>query len=205
MTPGSRPAVRAGALRAVAALAAGLLALSACSGGGGGIADEARSGNRQGYVSGDGSIETIAAAERGAPVELSGDTLDGEPWSAADVRGKVVVLNVWATWCPPCEAEAPELKKAAEAVEADGKPVVFMGINTRDNAASGRATIKRQGIPYPSLDDREGLLILALQGKAPTPPTTLVLDRRGRIASRVVGEVTAPTLTGLVDDALAEK
>jgi len=205
VTPGSRPAVRAVTGRAVAGLAAGLLALTACSGGSGGIADEARSGNRQGYVSGDGSIETIPAADRGAPVELSGDTLDGERWSAADARGKVVVLNVWATWCPPCEAEAPELKKAAEAVAADAKPVVFMGINTRDNAASGRATIKKQGIPYPSLDDREGLLILALQGKAPTPPTTLVLDRQGRIASRVVGEVTAPTLTGLVDDALAEK
>jgi len=189
----------------VAALAVSLVALSACSADNGSIADEARSGNRQGYVSGDGSIETIAAAKRGRPVELSGETLDGDAWSTADARGKVVVLNVWATWCPPCEAEAPELKKAAEAVAADGKPVVFMGINTRDNAASGRATIKRQGIPYPSLDDREGLMVLALQGKAPTPPTTLVLDRQGRIASRVVGEVTAPTLTGLVDDALAEK
>jgi thiol-disulfide isomerase/thioredoxin len=203
MTPARRGADRAA--RLVAALAVGLVALSACSADNGSIADEARSGNRQGYVSGDGSIETIAAAKRGRPVELSGDTLDGDAWSAADARGKVVVLNVWATWCPPCEAEAPELKKAAEAVAADGKPVVFMGINTRDNAASGRATIKRQGIPYPSLDDREGLMVLALQGKAPTPPTTLVLDRQGRIASRVVGEVTAPTLTGLVDDALAEK
>ena len=205
MTATQRPAPRAVTSRAVAGLVAAVLALAGCSGDSGGIADEARSGNRQGYVSGDGSIETIAAAKRGRPVELSGETLDGDAWSTADARGKVVVLNVWATWCPPCEAEAPELKKAAEAVAADGKPVVFMGINTRDNAASGRATIKRQGIPYPSLDDREGLLILALQGKAPTPPTTLVLDRRGRIASRVVGEVTAPTLTGLVDDALAEK
>ena len=205
MTPARRGAAGGRAARLVVALAVGLVALSACSADNGSIADEARSGNRQGYVSGDGSIETIAAAKRGRPVELSGETLDGDAWSAADARGKVVVLNVWATWCPPCEAEAPELKKAAEAVAADGKPVVFMGINTRDNAASGRATIKRQGIPYPSLDDREGLMVLALQGKAPTPPTTLVLDRQGRIASRVVGEVTAPTLTGLVDDALAEK
>jgi len=203
MTPARRGADRAA--RLVVALAVSLVSLSACSADNGSIADEARSGNRQGYVSGDGSIETIAAAKRGRPVELSGETLDGDAWSTADARGKVVVLNVWATWCPPCEAEAPELKKAAEAVAADGKPVVFMGINTRDNAASGRATIKRQGIPYPSLDDREGLMVLALQGKAPTPPTTLVLDRQGRIASRVVGEVTAPTLTGLVDDALAEK
>jgi thiol-disulfide isomerase/thioredoxin len=191
--------------RRAAVVAASCLALSlaACSGGDT-IADQARSGNRQGYISGDGSIETIEPVKRGTAVDLSGRTLDGEAWSAVETRGKVVVLNVWATWCPPCEAEAPELKKAAEAVAADGKPVVFMGINTRDNAASARATSKKQGIPYPSLDDRDGLMILALQGKAPTPPTTLVLDRQGRIASRVVGEVTAATLTGLVDDALAE-
>ena len=207
MTPRvPRRAVRAATLRAVAGLVAGVLALSACSGGGGGIADEARSGNRQGYVSGDG----VDRDDRGGRPRRPGRAVRRRRSTASRGRrrtrgGKVVVLNVWATWCPPCEAEAPELKKAAEAVAADGKPVVFMGINTRDNAASGRATIKKQGIPYPSLDDREGLLILALQGKAPTPPTTLVLDRQGRIASRVVGEVTAPTLTGLVDDALAEK
>lgn len=197
-----RRASRGAATVAAAALA---LSLSACSDDPNSIAAQADRGNRQGYISGDGSIETIAAAKRGKPVELSGRTLDGDAWSATDARGKVVVLNVWATWCPPCEAEAPELKKAAEAVAADGKPVVFMGINTRDNAASALATSKKQGIPYTSLDDRDGLMILALQGKAPTPPTTLVLDRQGRIASRVVGEVTAPTLTGLVDDALAEK
>ena len=80
-----------------------------------------------------------------------------------------------------------------------------MGINTRDNPSSGRATAKRQGIPYPSLDDQDGQLILALQGKAPTPPVTLVLDPQGRIAARVLGEVTSSTLDGLVDDVLAEK
>ena len=63
---------------------------------------------------------------------------------------------------------------------------------------------KANSITYPSLSDESGVLILALQGKAPTVPTTLVLDRTGRIAARVNGEVTASTLTGLVDDVLAE-
>ncbi len=80
-----------------------------------------------------------------------------------------------------------------------------MGINTRDNPASGKATAKRQGIPYPSLDDQDGRKILTLQGKAPTPPVTLVLDPTGRIAARVVGVVTSSMVTGLVDDVLAEK
>jgi thiol-disulfide isomerase/thioredoxin len=194
-------------VRSAALLAAPVLALSlaACSQDPNSIAAQAKSGNRQGYISGDGTVEQIPVAKRNKPVDLSGKTLDDRSWSVADQSGKVVFLNVWASWCPPCEKEAPELKKSAEAVAASGKPVVFMGINTRDNPSSGRATAKRQGIPYPSLDDQEGQMILALQGKAPTPPVTLVLDPQGRIAARVLGEVTSSTLDGLVDDVLAEK
>jgi thiol-disulfide isomerase/thioredoxin len=194
-------------VRPVALLAAPVLALSlaACSQDPNSIAAQAKSGNRQGYISGDGTVEQIPAAKRNKPVVLSGKTLDDQSWSVADQSGKVVVLNVWASWCPPCEKVAPELKKSAVAVAAAGKPVVFMGINTRDNPSSGRATAKRQGIPYPSLDDQDDHMILALQGKAPTPPVTLVLDPKGRIAARVLGEVTSSTLEGLVDDVLAEK
>lgn len=169
------------------------------------IAAQAQDGSRKGYVSGDGSIETIAAGKRAKPVKLSGSTLDGATWSVDQAAGRVVVLNVWASWCPPCEAEAPELKKAADSIASAKKPVTFMGIDTRDNPASGAATASRHGLPYPSLDDQSGTMILALQGKALYPPTTLVLDRTGRIAARVAGQVTATTLTGLVDDVLAEK
>ena len=169
------------------------------------IAAQAKSGNRQGYISGDGNVETIAAADRQQPVALTGTTLDNAKWSSRDVLGKVAVLNLWASWCPPCEAEAPDLKKAADAIKASAKPVVFMGINYRDNPDSGRSTAKRWGIPYPSLDDPAGTTILALQGKVTSPPTTIVLDRAGRIAARVSGPVTASTLSGLVDDVLAEK
>ena len=181
------------------------LSLAACSSDPNSIAAQAKSGNRQGYISGDGTIESIPAAKRKKPVVLSGTTLDDQSWSVAEQAGKVVVLNVWASWCPPCETEAPELKDAAEKIAAADKPVVFMGINTRDNPASGRSTAKRQGIPYPSLDDQDGRMILTLQGKAPTPPVTLVLDPSGRIAARVVGEVTSSMVTGLVDDVLTEK
>ena len=202
MTHRTTRVVRASALLAIPVL---VVSLAGCSQDPNSIAAQAKSGNRQGYISGDGTVESIPVAKRNEPVELSGKTLDGASWSVAGQAGKVVVLNVWASWCPPCEKEAPELKDAAEKVAAADKPVVFMGINTRDNPASGKATAKRQGIPYPSLDDQDGRMILALQGKAPTPPVTLVLDPSGRIAARVVGEVTSSTLTGLVDDVLAEK
>ncbi len=202
MRPTTSRTARASAMLAIPVLA---LSLAACSEDPNSIAAQAKSGNRQGYVSGDGTIESIPAAKRNKPVVLSGKTLEGEPWSVAEQAGQVVVLNVWASWCPPCETEAPELKDAAERIAAADKPVVFMGINTRDNPASGIATAKRQGIPYPSLDDQDGRKILTLQGKAPTPPVTLVLDPTGRIAARVVGVVTSSMVTGLVDDVLAEK
>jgi thiol-disulfide isomerase/thioredoxin len=193
--------------RAAVLLAAPLLVLSltSCSDDPNSIAAQAKSGNRQGYISGDGNIETIAVADRRKPIALTGTTLDNKQWSSQDVVGKVAVLNLWASWCPPCETEAPDLKKAAEAATAARKPVAFMGINYRDNADSGRSTAKRWGIPFPSLDDPAGTTILALQGKVTSPPTTLVLDRTGRIAARVSGPVTASTLSGLVDDVLAEQ
>ncbi len=103
-----------------------------------------------------------------------------------------------------CVAEAPDLKKAWDAVSASGKPVQFMGIDFREDPDRGAAFQKAKNITYPSLTDESGVLILALQGKAPTVPTTLVLDKSGRIAARVNGQVTASTLTGLVDDVLAE-
>jgi thiol-disulfide isomerase/thioredoxin len=137
-------------------------------------------------------------------VSLSGTTVDGKRLSLADYRSSVVVVNVWGSWCGPCEAEAPELKKAWSSLSGPGKPVQFLGIDFREDPERGLAAMKRHGLGYPSLSDESGVLILGLQGKAPTVPTTLVLDRAGRIAARVSGPVTASTLTGLVEDTLAE-
>jgi thiol-disulfide isomerase/thioredoxin len=193
-------------VRSAALVLAGVLALSvaACSDDPNSLASQAKAGDRKGYVSGDGSVENIAADERQVPVTLKGTTLDGKDWSLADEKGKVVVVNVWGSWCGPCVAEAPDLQKAWDTVSKAGKPVQFMGIDFREAPERGAAFAKAKNITYPSLTDESGVLILALQGKAPTVPTTLVLDKTGRIAARVNGEVSTSTLTGLVDDVLAE-
>ena len=180
--------------------AALLLGTTACTGDPNSVAEQAKAGDQKGYVSGNGAVETIPEADRAEPVELEGTLLDGAAWDSASARGEVLVINVWGSWCAPCVAEAPDLQGVWSELEAENAPVQFMGINFREDPARGAAFEKKAGITYPSLSDESGVTILALQGKAPTVPTTLVLDRDGRIAARVNGPVSASTLRGLVDD-----
>jgi thiol-disulfide isomerase/thioredoxin len=181
------------------------LGASACSGSdAGSIAAQARSGDGKGYVSGDGSIERLAGAQRSSPLTLGGTTLQGTPWRVADARNRVLVLNVWGQWCGPCVAEMPHLQQVWQSMSTAGKPVQFMGLNSRDGVETAQAFLRANKITYPSLRDDGGGTLLALRGKANTTPTTLVLDRRGRIAARVSGPVTAATLSGLVNDVLGE-
>ncbi|WP_404352332.1 TlpA family protein disulfide reductase [Phycicoccus jejuensis] len=193
---------RRGAL--AGALAVGALALAGCGDDPGSLAAQAKAGDQKGYISGDGTVEKIAPADRSEPVSLRGALLDGGQWASSSAIGSIVVINVWGSWCAPCVAEAPHLQDVWEDVEKRSLPVVFMGIDFREDPARGLAFMTRMGLTYPSLSDESGTLILALQGKAPTVPTTLVLDRRGRIASRVNGPVDVSTLTALIDDAVAE-
>ncbi|MBT9256499.1 TlpA family protein disulfide reductase [Phycicoccus sp. MAQZ13P-2] len=198
----SRTPSRRAALGAVALAA---LVLAGCSSDPNSVAAQAKAGDQKGYISGDGAVETIPAADRLEPVTMDGQLLDGTAWDIASTRGQVLVLNVWGSWCAPCVAEAPDLQKAWEEQQAKKAPVQFMGIDFREEAERGAAFVDKAGITYPSLSDKPGLLILRLQGKAPTTPSTLVLDREGRIAARVNGPVDATTLSGLVDDVVAEK
>ena len=193
-------------LRYTAAIAAGALCLSvsACSSDPNSIAAQAKSGDGKGFISGDGSIERVALDKRAVPLTLSGTTLQGPPWRVSDARDKVVVLNVWGQWCGPCVAEMPHLQQVWSEVSAAGEPVQFMGINYRDGVETAKAFLRANKITYPSLEDDGGRTLLALRGKANTTPTTLVLDRRGRIAARVSGPVTTATLSGLVNDVLGE-
>lgn len=186
-----------------AAAAVLLLGATGCTQDPNSVAAQAKAGDQKGYVSGDGAVETIPQPKRGDPVELTGTLLDGTAWDIASTRGTVLVLNVWGSWCAPCVAEAPDLQEAWAGLQADEAPVEFMGIDFREDPARGAAFVKKAGITYPSLTDESGVAILALQGKAPTVPTTLVLDTEGRIAARVNGPVTATTLRGLVDDVVA--
>jgi thiol-disulfide isomerase/thioredoxin len=182
----------------------GLLAFSGCSSDPNSIAEQAKTGDQKGYVSGDGSMERIPVAERKDPVSLSGKTIDGGTWAMPTDGKTVVVVNVWGSWCAPCVAEAPHLESVWSKAKEAAKPVQFIGIDFREDPARGQAFASKTGLTYPSLSDESGVLILQLQGKAPTVPTTLVLDKDLRIAARISGPVTESTLSGLIDDVVAE-
>jgi thiol-disulfide isomerase/thioredoxin len=200
--PDRRAVLRWGVL---AAAGSAVTALAACSRDPNSVEEQARTGDRKGYVAGDGSIEQLAVSERGERVTLSGTTLEGKSWTLADRAGSVVVVNVWGSWCPPCIEETPALQKAWEKVQSDGRRVDFVGLDKLESPETGLAFLTANKVTYPSLAYDGGVPILSLQGKASATPTTLVLDAQGRIAARVSGPVTTTTLLGLVDDALAEK
>lgn len=158
----------------------------------------------QGYQSGDGSVRIWPADDRGEALDLSGTTYDDAEVDLADWRGDVVVLNTWFAACPPCRAEAPLLVDIATQGEADG--VHVLGINRTDDAGAALAFERTYDMPYPSIDDRSGQATSALEGVVPVQatPTTVVLDKQGRVAARVLGTLDASTITTIIDDVRAE-
>ena len=135
--------------------------------------------------------------------QMSGQGLNGEPIDVGAMRGHVVVVNVWASWCAPCIAEAPNLAAVWKATSPLG--VQFVGIDIKDDLTAAKSFQRVHQVPYPSIFDQPGMLLLALRGLAPqVPPTTLLIDRAGRIAARFPGGVTKEMLLGPVRSLAAE-
>ncbi|MFE3760422.1 TlpA family protein disulfide reductase [Streptomyces sp. NPDC059104] len=150
---------------------------------------------------------TVAAPRARPPAPaLTGTDLDGNPVSLAALRGEVVVLNVWGSWCAPCRAEAGEL--ALLSGEVRGAGVRFLGINTRDrDRDAARSFVRAHGLDFPSLHDPTGALLLRFPPEVLNPrtiPSTLVVDREGRVAVAIGGAVSAGRLKPLIDRVAAE-
>jgi len=155
------------------------------------------------FVAGDGTMILIKKADRTDQVKLAGQTLDNEPLDIQTYLGKVVVVNVWASWCGPCRSEAVELANVSKEFLNSG--VQFVGLNTRDGLAAARAFNKRFDTGYPSIQDKNGTLTLAFGALGPAAtPTTIVLDQEGRVAGRVLGPVTESQLRLLINAVLED-
>lgn len=186
----------------IALLAAGASVLAGCT--------DDKAGSSSGdtkFVQGTGKITEVERGGRQKAPDISGRGVDGKRLELSDYKGKIVVLNVWGSWCAPCRAEAPNLAKVAK--ETEGKDVQFVGINTRDlDRANAKAFERNYGIDYPSFYDPSGRLILRFPKGSLSPqaiPSTLILDRDGKIAVRALKELGEKELRSALDPLTAEK
>lgn len=201
----TRAATRAATVAASAAGMAAVLALSGCgdSGQGDGSAG-ANAGASGEQVTADRSVTTWDADSRPGPIELTGTDYAGAAVDLSAWRGDVVVLNTWYAACPPCRAEAPDLVEVATEYAEKGAHLV--GLNFTDDQGTAQAFERTFSVPYPSIHDADGTAVAALQGTVPLQavPTTVLLDREGRVAARILGMADPSTLRALLDDLLAE-
>jgi thiol-disulfide isomerase/thioredoxin len=173
---------------------AGLVTLGGCSAG----KDAVTQGGTFEFVSPGGQTRIFydPPAIRGAAPALSGDDLmkPGTQIGVPGYPGKVVVLNIWGSWCGPCRAEMPQLQQVYDQTKDSG--VQFLGIDVRDEPRTApQDFIRDRGVSYPSIYDPSGRSLLALKGyPRNVVPSTLVLDRRHRVA--------AIFLTALIDSDL---
>lgn len=178
--------------RRVAVVTAAALVVAGCSGGAAAQSDP-------GYVTGPGVVTRTPVEERVALPRVTGALLQGGEFDSAEYPDTVLVYNVWGSWCAPCRAEAPALQEVWEQTRDRG--VQFVGVNVKDSDAAARAFEREFGITYPSITTADyGAVLLAFRASLPPSaiPSTLVVDRDGRVAARIVGATTYTKLRRLV-------
>lgn len=169
---------------------ASALLLTSCGGG-------SSTGSRS-YIAGNGAVTFIQSQDRKPAPVIEGATLGGGTFHLASNR--VAVINVWASWCAPCRAEAPALASLSKSFP----DVSFVGVLTRDSTAAASAFVRRFAIPYPTLIDDSILMGFHNSLVANAIPTTVVIDKKGKVAARISGQITVASLTDLINRVSAE-
>jgi len=125
--------------------------------------------------------------------------LDGPPVTLSKLRGQVVVINFWASWCTECQVEQAALDQTWRQFQDSG--VVMVGVNFEDSTGAARDYIRTDNVTYPVVEDTNSRTALAygLRGV----PETFVVSQTGRIVNRVIGPVDAATLTSEINSMLA--
>ena len=188
-------------LRRLVALSAAVLGAAACSGTHAVSQDVSGS---LGYGPGNQATTWIAPAHRSTVSGVSGRLLDGSSFDLERWRGHVVVVNFWGSWCGPCTGEARALEQVHRDTASQG--VEFLGVDIKESAATAESFMRSHHVTYPSLSDQSNLLALHFRGLPPNAtPTTIVLDREGRIAARHSGAILYTALRDRVNRAVQEK
>ena len=131
------------------------------------------------------------------------DTLDGNQITLSELRGKVVVVNLWTSWCPPCRAEMPAIETVYQENKEQGLEVLAVNSTYQDSEANAAAFVQELGLTFPILLDRDGSVSNRYQLRA--LPTTYFIDRQGIIRSVVPGGPMSESLIqSKVADLLAE-
>ncbi len=162
------------------------------------LADQFRAGDNKNYIAGDGTVTEFAVENRPSFAPFSGVTESGQMLSSSAFQGKVVVINWWYAACAPCRAEATDLADLSREFAGEAE---FVGVNVRDTAETALAFDRTFGIEYPSLmDSQTGEVSLAFTGvvSPQAVPTTLVIDKNGKVASRILGRIDPSILRTLI-------
>lgn len=192
------------ALALWAAVAAAVVGIAGCATG----SDAVATGGTFQFVSPGGKTQIFydPPESRGTIGALAGPDLmvDGKTTAVADYPDNVVVLNLWGSWCGPCRAEASQLEQVFAATRDSG--VQFIGIDVRDQKQAARDFVVDFKVSYPSIWDPEMRTAIALGGHYPTSviPSTVVLDRKHRVAAVFLQALLVEDLRPVVDRVAAE-
>ena len=170
------------------------------------LASQFKNGDNKNYISGDGTTMEIAASDRGKSIGWKGVTDNGSVLSSNNLSGVVTVMNFWYAGCAPCRAEAKDLEALYKEFLPAG--VQFVGVNVRDTAGTAQAFDRAFGMSYPSIiDNNTGSVVLSFTSvvSPQAVPTTLVIDKKGRVAARILGRLEKGTLKAMIQKVVAEK
>ena len=161
-----------------------------------GCAGRAASADNQG-TAGAGTVQTFLGDGRKAAPAVSGELLDGTRFELGSLRGSVIVVNFWGSWCAPCRAEAPELEATYQKTKSLN--VAFVGVDIRDGRDAATAFMAAFRLTYRSLFDPAGRIVLAFRDVPPNVvPATILIDRQYRVAAVFRQRVTQRELEAAV-------
>lgn len=144
----------------------------------------------------------LKPTEPKAAPELNLPTLDGGRVNLADLRGRVVLVNFWATWCPPCRLEMPSMERLSQRLAK--RPFTVLAVNAGESAKTIRPFLDEVALTFPILLDQDGTRMRAW--RVLVLPTSFLVDKQGRIRYSLFGRIEwdGPQAIAVIEKLLAE-